>query len=167
MRGMIVAAVLLLGSPALAQAEVPCPAKPAPLPAELAGWAHAMPVTAGVDAAGAATIQPGHAATVTLAPTPRVRFAAAPGKAADPASHGGVLAFTVPCAGTYRVALSVGAWVDVLAGGKALKSAAHGHGPACSGMRKIVDFKLAAARHLLQIFGSPTPTITVMVAASR
>nr|WP_179220809.1 hypothetical protein [Sphingomonas laterariae] len=37
------------------------------------------------------------------------------------------------------------------------------HGPACSGVRKMVDFRLKAGRHVLQIAGSASPAIALMV----
>src|SRR3546814_2325418 len=53
----------------------------------------------------------------------------------------------IATAGTYRVALSEGAWVDMVRDGTSLPSVAHGHGPRCSGIHKIVDFKLAPGRY--------------------
>ena len=79
------------------------------------------------------------------------------------ASHGGLVGFSVTEAGTYRVALGSGAWIDVVRGGKAAASTAHGHGPACSGVRKTVDFPLTPGRYILQIAGNGTPSIAVMV----
>ena len=69
--------------------------------------------------------------------------------------------------GTYRVALGAGAWVDMLRDGKAIASTAHGHGPACSGIRKIVDFPLTPGSYVLQLAGSPDANIPVLVAMKR
>lgn len=50
---------------------------------------------------------------------------------------------TIRRAGTYGIALDQAGWIDVAPGrGKALKSSAHGHGPRCSTMRKIVRYRL-------------------------
>lgn len=46
-------------------------------------------------------------------------------------------------AGTFGVALSEPGWIDVAPmRGKPLASAAHGHGPQCSTIRKIVRYRL-------------------------
>jgi hypothetical protein len=46
-----------------------------------------------------------------------------------------------------------------------LTSIAHGHGPDCSGIRKMVDFRLEAGSYVLQIVGNGAPTVRVLVAS--
>ncbi|MCX8475060.1 MAG: hypothetical protein MT490_04600 [Sphingomonas sp.] len=61
------------------------------------------------------------------------------------AGRDGTLATTVRIrkAGTFGVALSEPGWIDVQPmRGKPLASVAHGHGPQCSTIRKIVRYKL-------------------------
>lgn len=89
---------------------------------------------------------------------------AIPAPASKP-GKGAVVAFTITKAGTYRIGLSNGAWIDVVAGGKALESVAHGHGPACTELRKIVDFQLKPGSYVLQLAGMPAPTTKVMIVA--
>ncbi len=79
-----------------------------------------------------------------------------PGKVAD-------VTFTVAKPGRYQVGLSDAAWIDVRLGNRALKSVTHGHGPACTGLRKIVGFDLAAGRYTLHIDGMKTDTIKAMI----
>ncbi|MES2059395.1 MAG: hypothetical protein V4564_25870 [Pseudomonadota bacterium] len=79
-----------------------------------------------------------------------------PGKSA-------VAYFAIPRAGTYKVGLGSGAWVDVVSQGKAMTSVAHGHGPVCTGIRKIVDFKLAKGLYALQLAGITAPSVKVMI----
>ena len=74
------------------------------------------------------------------------------------------MAFVAPAAGRYRIGAGAGVWLDVIEGGKPVPSAAHGHGPACGPVRKIVDFDLKPGRHLLQISSAATPAVAVMVA---
>lgn len=156
---------------ALAQAEgaagdaPPCTA-PGALPADLAGWAgHRAAVQAAGDAkaAGSARLPVGQAVDATLLPTPALRYAVAPGKPGGSVSHGGMFAFDVAAPGTYRVSLGSHAWVDVVEGGKALTSVAHGHGPACTTLAKMVDYRLRPGRHLLQIAANGEPGVAVMV----
>ena len=141
-----------------------CPATVAPLPAGLEGWARDQPIAAGTTAAGATALPLGTSVRATLLPTPQVIYAIQPEKPGDRASSGGVFAFFVTTRGRYQVALGSGAWVDVLSAGTPIPSAAHGHGPDCSGIRKIVKFELNPGRYLLQVAGSGSATLTVMVA---
>jgi hypothetical protein len=137
-----------------------CPVRPV-IPAGLAGWRAMTPVAAG---RAPAVIGVGRGARATLLPGDTVTYALPPARAGAAGTSGGVFAFEVARAGTYRVALGGGAWIDVVQGGTALASKAHARGPACSPVRKMVDFDLARGRYLLQVAGSPTPTLGLIVA---
>ncbi|MEI9850152.1 MAG: hypothetical protein WDN24_03910 [Sphingomonas sp.] len=109
--------------PAMAQqAEPGCPAQAAPLPAELAGWATKQPLAAAIapGSLDTASLAIGSAADVTLSPTPSVSYALRPERPGGSVSHGGMVGFTIETAGTYRVALGSGAWIDVVRDGQAL-----------------------------------------------
>lgn len=153
--------------PAMADAAVACPATPAALPADLAGWTRMTPVRAGSAAATAPALTLDAGARATLLPTAAVAYALAPQKPGDAASSGGIFAFTSPATGTYRVAIGTAAWIDVVHDGKAIASSAHTHGPACSGIRKMVDFTLSPGRYLLQIAGNEGATLPLMVTRLR
>lgn len=146
----------------LQAAAAPCPAVPVAPPAELTGWGGKGLVGASADKVQRFRV--GSFARAMLLPAAAVTLPARPGKPAAAGSSSGVFAVEVPAAGRYRVALGAGAWLDLVRGGKALTSVAHGHGPACTGIRKTVDFDLKPGLHLLQIVGSPTPAIDMMVA---
>lgn len=148
-------AILISGS-ALAQSD--CPAGAEPLPPALAAWSAAP----GALSKGTMLVA-GTPARVALESVPTVRFAAPPEREPKPDSFGGVIGFEVQQPGAWRVALSEAGWVDVLTGGKAVPSTAHSHGPACSGIRKIVDFALPAGSYTLQISGAAGHSIDVMV----
>lgn len=123
------------------------------LPPEFAGWS--MPPTKLLRLGAPAIIDAQDPKTVKwVIPAP-----------ANKPGNGAVVAFTIAKAGTYRIGLSNGAWIDVVAKGKALESVAHGHGPACTELRKIVDFKLTPGNYVLQFAGMPAPTTKVMIAA--
>ncbi|WP_156360138.1 homogentisate 1,2-dioxygenase [Sphingomonas sp. Leaf10] len=136
----------------------------APPPAELAGWNDRDKVTAGADGGRATLLTPGTAVTGTLLPTADLRHVATPEKAGPVDSRGGLFAFTVATPGRYRVALGSAAWIDILTDGKPVASIGHSHGPACSGIRKMVDFQLGRGRHLVQIAGSRDRAVALMVA---
>ena len=140
----------------LAQAAVlACPATPVALPAEYAGWSAGVPVAAAAEpaAVGDAMLTVGRGARASLQPAAALKLPVVPKRAG---SHGGLFAFEAASPGRYRVALGAGAWVEVVANGAALASVAHGHGPACSAVRKIVDYDLKPGRYLLQVTGEPT-----------
>jgi hypothetical protein len=145
---------------------VQCPATPAPLPTELAGWAAMAPVQAATSAAAidAATLKIGQGARATLAPTPSVTYPLRPEHPGGTVSKGGLFAFTVADGGRYRVAIGSGAWLDVVRDGKAVLSVAHGHGPDCSGIKKMVDFDLTPGRYVLQVAGNGEAELPLMVA---
>lgn len=143
---------------------------PAAVPAELSGWSAAhRPLKAATKAAGTgkALLALGTAFDAQLVPTPKVSYVIDPGKPGGSVSFGGLFAFDVPAAGRFRVAQNERSWVDVIVDGKALPSVAHGHGPDCSGITKMVDYDLPAGRHLLQIAANGEQTLTVMVTPVR
>lgn len=169
MRTLIgVAAVLLISAPAVAQmapaAPADCPAPVAP-PAEMAGWAQRTPLTAATSEKqlSKAALTIGQAIDAALGSTAGVRYVVRPEKPGGSVSHGGMFGFTIAEAGTYRVALGSGAWIDVLKDGKAAISSAHGHGPDCTGIRKMVDFPLQPGRYVLQIAANGSPSLPLLL----
>jgi hypothetical protein len=134
-------------------------AEAVPPPGEFAAWSSPAPLPS-----GSADLTIGTPARVTLQPRDTVAFAATPGRAGDAASFAGRFTLAVGQGGTYRIALAAGAWVDVVRDGVAIASAAHGHGPECSGIRKIVDFPLEPGSYTVQIAASPVRETVVMVA---
>lgn len=167
-------ALALLAGPAEAEgggaesermAPAACVAPVAPT-GELAPWAvpGALTAAASEGATARAVLPVGKAVRLALLPTPQVRYALRPEKPGGSVSHGGLVRIAVREAGTYRVALGSAAWIDLVRGGKAVASTAHGHGPECSGIRKMVDFPLKPGRYTLQIAANGEPSTTVLVA---
>lgn len=164
---------ILIGAAPLAAAEAQMDKAPAAscgeagvaLPETLAGWATRTPLAAAADKKGAAgaMLTPGKAVDATLARTATVDYVLRPEKPGGSVSFGGLLGFTIAEAGTYRVALGSGAWIDVVKDGKAIVSSAHGHGPDCSGIRKMVDFPLTAGRYILQVAANGAPTLPLLL----
>lgn len=142
-----------------------CPASPATPPPAFAAWSNATAMPAATDQPGLAIarIAPGEAEILALRPTPEVHYALRPAKPGGTVSYGGMVQLTIKDAGTYRVALGSAAWVDLLADGKSLTSSAHGHGPDCTGIRKIVDFTLQPGDYVLQVAANGTPEVTLLV----
>jgi hypothetical protein len=159
-----VAGLLLAASPAIAQ-EAPddpsCANVRVAIPAELAAWSKQTPVAAGIKAGGGASVTPGQALLVALHPASLVTLAPVP---KENGGHAGTLTLTVQEAGNYRVALGGRAWVDLVGTGRALSSSAHGHGPKCTGIRKMVDYTLKPGRYTIQLSGSQADNMPLLVA---
>ena len=151
--------MLLLTASILAQAAAPMTMpmdQPEPvcvragdLPPAFANW----------NAAPRKTVMLAWPVVMTARPAAKVKWAAPAGK---PGS-GAVVRFTITAPGTYQVGLSNGAWIDLVSKGNVVISSGHGHGPLCTGLRKIVDFKLVRGRYALQLAGMPAAETTVMV----
>ena len=146
---------LLLAQTAAMSAVPACPATPVALPAEYAGWNAGVPVAAAAEPAsvGDAMLPVGRGARASLQPAGALKLPVVPRKTGP---YGGLFAFEAASPGRYRVALGAGVWVEVVANGAALTSIAHGHGPACTAVRKVVDYNLKPGRYLLQVTGEPT-----------
>ncbi|UVO52031.1 homogentisate 1,2-dioxygenase [Sphingomonas sp. SUN019] len=144
-------------------AEASCANVRVALPAEFSGWSEQIPVSAGVKPGDGATVSVGKAANVSLHPAKHLALSPAPEKAAAVDSNGGTLAVSIVTAGTYRLALGGAAWVDLVQDGKAVASSAHDHGPKCTGVRKMVDFKLTPGTYAIQLSGSATPSLALML----
>jgi hypothetical protein len=161
----LVLGTLLAPASAWAQEDMPaCARAPAPL-AEFSGWPAKADLESATKAAdlGAAELKPGQAVTAHLHPTREVAYVTQPEKPGGSVAKGGLLSFRIDRAGTYRIGLGAGAWIDVVKDGKTLESTAHGPGPACSGIRKVVDFPLQPGLYILQISASPSDQIGVIL----
>lgn len=158
-----------LALPAAAYAEpapaTQCGAPQAPTGA-LAPWTTPEPLKAASEAARLpeATLTAGQAARLTLPRTPEVRYPLRPEKPGGSVSYGGLVGLTITEPGTFRVALDSAAWIDMVKDGEAVASIRHGHGPDCTGIRKMVDFPLQPGSYTLQIAANGAPELRLLVA---
>lgn len=165
--------LFLLFAPALVAAQAApmehapetCPTPAAPLPADLAAWKTGPSLAAATDRATLVRtrLTVGRRSELMLAPSDTVRYPFTPSTPGEPTSLGGMASFSISRAGTYRVLLGTPAWIDVVKGRKAQTSTAHAHGAACSGIAKMVDFKLMPGRYTLQIAGSKAAAAPVLI----
>jgi hypothetical protein len=159
MARMWMAACLIgLASPAAALAQAAPPACPQPVAAEgvLDPWNSPAKFTAG-------PLTLGQAARVALMPAFTVDFVVPPGRKSDDPSFGAVYTLTITEPGTYRVALASAGWIDVAGKDGVIASTAHGHGPECTGIRKMVDFPLTQGTYSVQIAANPVRHTTLLV----
>lgn len=127
----------------------------------------AKALAVGASAAAAPSIEVDKLYQFALAEQPQVVFAAAPGKKmlADGASAG-LVRFKSGAAGAYRVSLSRGIWVDVIAGEKTIESSDFGGAPGCETPRKVVLYQLPAnTQLLLQLSGAANADVRVAITA--
>lgn len=102
-------------------------------------------------------------ATPELTAGRAARLALAPETATDASGFGGLARFAVQQAGRYRVYSGSAAWVDVLAGDRAIEATSHSHDAECGGVRKMLDYQLEAGAYALKVVGSPTKGMTVLL----
>ena len=107
-------------------------------------------LTAGRDLASAPAMKSQKLYELTLAPQDTVKFVVPPGKKslADGA-FAGVIHLHVPAAGSYRVSLDAGFWIDVVSQGKLIESSDFGGVSGCNAPRKVVIFNLPAGDDLV------------------
>jgi hypothetical protein len=148
-------AVLLLQAAPATAAPV-CTAIVTP-PAGLEAWSVAPGMTGDV-------IAPGKNIALTLEPIDSITFPLPLERKPAAGTFGGVYHVTVATAGTYRVALQNGAWIDLVRDGKSLTSVAHMEGAPCSGIRKIVDFALQPGTYIVQLSGAKTAQTRILIA---
>jgi hypothetical protein len=148
-------AVLLLQAAPATAAPV-CTATVAP-PAGLEAWSTAPGMTGDV-------IAPGKNVALTLEPVDSVTFPLPLERKPAAGTFGGVYHVTIATAGTYRVALQNGAWVDLVRDGESLTSVAHMEGAPCSGIRKIVDFALQPGTYIVQLSGAKSAQMRILIA---
>ncbi|HET6527029.1 homogentisate 1,2-dioxygenase [Sphingopyxis sp.] len=142
-----------------------CPAAPV-LPDDLVDWsrdASGKTIYAYGDDLGADWLPLGAARTaLPLHRFESLRYGVAPERKPDVHKFGGMIPIEVKRAGRLIVALDAGAWIDLVRDGAAVKSVTHGHGPACSGIRKMVEFDVTQGRYQLQIVNAPAASIHAM-----
>ena len=128
----------------------------------------ATPLKAAADPKAAPAMLLDHLYEVTLQPQEQVTFAVTPGKKNPRAgSHAGVLAFKIPSNGSYRVAIDMPFYIDVVSDG-ALVTATDFEGQrSCSSPHKIVMFDLKGTRpFFLQLSNADPNSVRLTVTAA-
>jgi len=156
MRALVFIA-LLLATPAFAQEQSGCDKFKWPIEKE-----RALLASAAAADSGATITQP--AVKLKLATDAKLPHAAT--RPPKTGSHAGFVNVAAPAkAGTYRVTLSAGGWIDVFQNGKEVKSGDFSGVTGCAGIRKSVKFDLAAAPYVIAITGVTADTVSVAITA--
>jgi hypothetical protein len=130
--------------------------------------ATATPLPAAADPRSAPTVLLNHLYALKLMPQDQVAFAATPGKKTPTAgSNAGLVTFKLPASGSYRVAIDMPFWIDVVSNGAlvAAKDFQGQHG--CSAPHKILEFELVGTRpFFLQLSNAAPDSVRLTITAS-
>jgi hypothetical protein len=167
MKTFVLAFALLSVAPVVQAQEAAGPACAAPSDANLSAawsaWTSPEAVQAATDAAKSPDVMPGHAYALSLSPVTQVVYPVAADKPPMAGTFGGLLSLKITAAGTYSVALNDKAWIDIVKDGTFVRSVAHDHGPACTTVRKAVDFTLEPGLYAIQIASAPTADLKLAI----
>ena len=115
-----------------------------------------------IDTGGAIAID--KAATLRLAPYADAHFLLAPTRAPKAASsNAGMVNAQAPAAGVYKVSLSEAGWIEIVQDGAFVKSSNFSAALGCPGIRKIVEFALAAKPFTIEVSGVDTAELSLIV----
>jgi hypothetical protein len=156
--------LLLSGATIAAAADDPCTKFKWDVTQEVALFSKpAEPVTAGHDLASAPVMKAQKLYEVALSPQEGVKFVLPPAKRGLPdGAFAGLVHLQVPAAGSYRVSLDQGFWVDIVGDQKFVESTDFGGASGCSAPRKIVIYTLPAGADLvLQLSGAAKDHVRV------
>jgi hypothetical protein len=130
--------------------------------------AAATPLPAGAEQKSAPSVLLNHLYALKLMPQEQVTFAVSPGKKTpSPGSHAGIVTFKLPASGSYRIAIDMPFWIDVVSDG-ALVAARDFEGQhGCSAPHKIVEFELTGTRpFFLQLSNAAPDSVRLTITAA-
>lgn len=106
----------------------------------------------------------GQGASIGLLPQGEVAYTVKPTRApkANP-SHGAELTLPAGPGGAIQVTASAEAWIDIVQGGKVLRSTAFSGHTGCAGIRKSVRFTLAPGPAAIAISDAPDTTLKLAI----
>jgi hypothetical protein len=104
---------------------------------------------------------------ITLTPQDKVSFVLAPAKKAlADGAFAGMVKLHIPSPGKYRVAMSEGFWIDVIADGKFAPTDDFTGAHECRAPRKIVQYPLPAGDLILQFSNTNSASVRVTITAA-
>ncbi|HEY4339505.1 MAG TPA: hypothetical protein VGM97_06155 [Steroidobacteraceae bacterium] len=123
-------------------------------------------VTAAAAAGPATTLDVDKLYEITLTPQDKVSFVLPPAKKAlADGAFAGMVTLHIPSPGKYRVSMSEGFWIDVIADGKFAPTDDFTGAHECRAPRKIVQYPLPAGNLTLQFSNTNSATVRVTVTA--
>jgi len=120
---------------------------------------------AGTDVKSAPIVLPNRLYQLALAPQSSVNFSVWQGKKpADADAHAGLAILRISAAGSYRVALDLPVWIDVVTSDSVLQPADFQGQHSCAAPHKIVEFDLKNTKpFLLQLSGAAIDQLLLTV----
>ena len=128
----------------------------------------ATPSAAGANPTSAPVLLLNHLYELRLSKQEQVSFAVTPAKKSPRAgSYGGLVTFNIPASGSYRIAIDMPFWIDVVSNG-ALVAANDFQGQhGCSSPHKIVQFDLLGTRpFILQLSNAAPESVRLTITAT-
>ena len=127
-----------------------------------------VPLAAGKDRMSAPVVVPNRLYQLKLTPQDHVAFVTPPArKMLADGAYAGIAALKIPAPGSYRVAVDVPFWIDVVSDGALVKAKDFQGQQGCSAPHKIVEFELAGARpFMVQLSGATTDSVRLTITPS-
>jgi hypothetical protein len=126
------------------------------------------PLAAAADPKSAPVLLLNHLYELKLVKQEQVSFAVTPGKKSPRAgSNGGLVTFKIPASGSYRVAIDMPFWIDVVADGALVEANDFQGQHGCSSPHKIVQFDLLGTRpFFLQLSNAAPDSVRLTITAT-
>jgi hypothetical protein len=124
-------------------------------------------LAAGKDPKSAPVVVPNRLYALRLMPQDQVAFAVSPSrKMATPPPYAGLVTLKVAAPGSYRIAVDLPFWIDVVSNGTLLQPTDFQGQHSCSAPHKIVEFELVGAQPFVLQFSNAAKD-TVLIAVTR
>ena len=128
----------------------------------------AVPLAAGKDRMSAPAVVPNRLYQLRLTPQDHVAFVTPPArKMLADGAYAGIAVLKIPASGSYRVAVDVPFWIDVVSDGALVKAKDFQGQQGCSAPHKIVEFDLAGAQpFVVQLSGATADSVRLTITPS-
>ena len=128
----------------------------------------AVTLAAGKDRISAPAVVPNRLYRLRLTPQDHVAFVTPPAKKMlTDGAYAGIAVLTVPTPGSYRLAVDIPFWIDVVSDGALVKAKDFQGQQGCSAPHKIVEFELAGAQpFVVQLSGATTESVRLTITPS-
>jgi len=128
----------------------------------------AVPLTAGKDRMTAPVIMPNRLYQLRLTPQDHVAFVTPPAKKMlTDGAYAGITVLKIPASGSYRIAVDIPFWIDVVSNGALITAKDFQGQHGCSAPHKIVEFELAGAEpYVVQFSGATADSVRLTITPS-
>ncbi|MBU6463709.1 MAG: hypothetical protein KGL35_20360 [Bradyrhizobium sp.] len=168
MRNALLVALLLLSAAPIFAAEEPSGCDKFKWPIEHERAALTAPDRVKLTSGSELATVPATGMTFVLVAPAEARLPSLPERAPKDGTFAGFARFrTVPKSGIYTISLSVGAWIDVVQDGHALRPKGFSGATDCDGIRKTMKYELSANPFVLQISGARDNAVSVAILPSE